>query len=230
MIQRYDQRLQIIGIRAEERDDVVLRMIPHGASDAFRILDLGAGMGRFTTKLRERFSRSQIVCVDGSERMLEAAKRRLLHEVPNVVFICADFGHASWVTEVTGTFDVVVSTGAIHHVSDPRKKQLFAELYQLLHDGGYFVNGDLVKSNYPVLTTKYYDDVWAHYIQQKTRDVLGIRRDLGEVRRRMYAALKQEGDQPAAVDDQLRWLREVGFSVADCVWQYYLLTVIVGIK
>jgi hypothetical protein len=46
----------------------------------------------------------------------------------------------------------------------------------------------------------------------------------------MHAALDKEGDNPSTIEDQLLNLREAGFSVADCVWQYYHLAVIVGIK
>jgi len=48
--------------------------------------------------------------------------------------------------------------------SDPRI-QLFSEVYELLNNKGYFINGDLIKSKYEILDTKYYDDVWASYIQ-----------------------------------------------------------------
>jgi tRNA (cmo5U34)-methyltransferase len=229
MVRQYNERLKIIGIRVEERDDVVLNTIPHRQHDAFRILDLGAGIGRFTTKLREKFPHAQIVCLDGSEKMLEAAKS-ILKDDENILFVCKDFGDTSWVKGLSGKFDAVVSTGAIHHVSDIRKRQLFLEVNNLLNDDGYFINGDLIKSKYDVLNAKYYDDIWARYIQQKTREVLGVEREIEDVRQRMYAALKKEGDKPATIEDQIRWLHKAGFTIAECVWQYYLLAVIVGIK
>ena len=88
---------------------------------------------------------------------------------------------------------------------------------------------DLFKSKYDILTEKYYDDVWARYIQQKTKQVLKIERSIEEFRKRLYAALDKEGDNPSTIEDQLHYLHEAGFSVADCVWQYYLLAVIIGI-
>jgi hypothetical protein len=91
-------------------------------------------------------------------------------------------------------------------------------------------NSDLFKSKHDVLTKKYYDDVWARHIQRKTKEVLKIDRSIEEVRKRMHAALDKEGDNPSTIEDQLLNLREAGFSVADCVWQYYHLAVIVGIK
>jgi len=224
----YDQRLRIIGIKVNERDDAVLNMIPYKKQDSFQLLDLGAGMGRFTRKVADRFPKAEIVCVDGSAKMLEVAKSRMREH--NATFVCGDFADPSWVEDLSGTFNVIVSTGAIHHVSDQRKKELFAEVYNLLNNHGYFINGDLVKSKFDILNTKYYDDVWARHIQQKTRQVLGLERSIDEVRERMYAAMKKEGDKPSTIEDQLDWLREIGFTVADCVWQYYLLAVIVGIR
>ena len=101
MIQRYDQRLKVIGIRVDERDEAVLSMIPRKEHESIRILDLGAGMGRFTVKLRERFPHAKIVCLDGSEKMLEVAKDRFkensAHVNSDISFVHKDFGNASWV-------------------------------------------------------------------------------------------------------------------------------------
>lgn len=230
MVKQYNQRLKIIGIRADERDETVISMIPYKGHEAFRILDLGAGLGRFTMKLREKFPNAEIVCLDGSEKMLEVAKTRFGENAKNTSFICKDFGYASWIEGLSWKLDVVVSTGAIHHISDIRKRELFSEVYSLLNNNGYFINGDLIKSRYDAVNTKYYNDVWAHYIQVKTREVLGVQREIEDVRKRMYEALQKEGDKPATIEDQIRWLLEAGFSIADCVWQYYLLAVIVGIK
>ncbi len=168
MIQRYEQRLKIIGIRVDERDDAAIRMIPYKEHESFRILDLGSGTGRFTLKLRERYPNAEIVCLDGSKKMLQVAKSRFKASSSKsnsvISFVHKDFGNTSWIENFSRKFDVIVSTGAIHHVSDIRKKQLFSEVNNLLNDKGYFINGDLHKSSHKVLNTKYYDDIWAHYI------------------------------------------------------------------
>lgn len=230
IVKRFDERQKIVGIAADERDEAVLTMIPFKAEDTFRLLDLGAGMGRFSHKIAGQFPRAQITCVDGSEKMLQAAKDRITENVDQFSFVCADFGNASWIESVSGAFDVIVSTGAIHHINDARKWMLFAEIHGLLKDGGFFINGELVRSKYDVLNAKYYDDIWASYIQEKTKEVLGVQRLIKDVRERMYEAMKREGDTPATVEDQLEWLREAGFKVAECVWRHYLIAVVVGIR
>jgi tRNA (cmo5U34)-methyltransferase len=229
MVKRYDTRLKIVGIHVDERDKTVLDMIPFTESDSFRLLDLGAGMGRFTEKIMKKFPEASIVCLDGSAKMLDVARANLGGN-EKITFVHQNFDESSWVQSLSGKFDVIVSTGAIHHILDHRRKPLFKEIFQLMDDGGYFINGDLLKSKYDVLTKKYYDDVWARYIQRKTKEVLNVERSIEDVRERMYDALDKEGDNPSTIEEQLRYLHEAGFSVADCVWQYYLLAVIVGIK
>lgn len=229
IVKRYDTRLRIVGIHVDERNGTVLDMIPYEESDSFRLLDLGAGMGRFTEKIIEKYPEASIVCLDGSQKMLDVAKANLGGN-KKITFIHENFDESSWIRSLSGKFDVVVSTGALHHILDYRREEIFREIFELIEDGGYFINGDLFKSKYEVLTKKYYDDVWARYIQRKTKEVLNVERSIEDVRGRMYDALEKEGDNPSTIDEQLQYLSEAGFSVADCVWQYYLLAVIVGIK
>ena len=74
IVKRYDMRLSIIGIHVDERDKTVLDMIPYAQRtfnsfaerESFRLLDLGAGMGRFTNKIMKKFPNVSIVCLDGS--------------------------------------------------------------------------------------------------------------------------------------------------------------------
>ncbi len=230
IVKRYDMRLSVIGIQVDKRDNTVLNMIPHTETESFRLLDLGAGMGRFTNKIKKKFPKASIVCLDGSANMLDVAKETLGGNDEKTSFVCQNFDESSWIEAISGKFDVIVSTGAIHHISDQRNQPLLKEVFGLLNDGGYFINSDLFKSKYDVLNEKYYDDVWASHIQRKTSEVLNIDRSIEEVRKRMYAALDKEGDNPSTIEDQLHNLHEAGFSVADCVWQYYHLAVIVGIN
>jgi len=130
MVKTFNLRRKIVGIRLEERDEIILDTIPFCDDDVFRILDLGAGMGCFTIKLREQFPKAEIVCLDGSKKMLAIVDSILEHD-KTVSFICKDFSKASWIQGIEGKFDVIISIGAIHHISDVRKKQLFSEVYTL---------------------------------------------------------------------------------------------------
>lgn len=229
MVAWYKKRAEIIGMKRDELHSAIVSMFPYGKEERIRVLELGSGTGDLTEKILQSFPNANVTCVDGSSKMLDAAKARLRRYKKRVTFFQKDFGRAFW-NKSLGKYHVAASAGAIHHIPDKRKKSLFREIYEMLETGGWFVNGDLIKSEYEILNKKYYDDIWASYIKKKTKEVLGIDRPMEEVRRKMREASAKEGDRPATVEDQFKWLREAGFRAVDCAWKYFHIAVVVGLK
>jgi len=86
--------------------DLVAR-IPN--SDARRAADIGCGPGNSTEVLRDRYPKAEIVGVDSSPDIIEAARKRL----PDVVFEVADI--VSWGGE---GFDVILANAVIQWIPD----------------------------------------------------------------------------------------------------------------
>jgi tRNA (cmo5U34)-methyltransferase len=166
-----------------------------------RILDLGTGNGRLTRVLLDAYPGSTAVCVDLSHDMLRAAADQFAGN-PAVTLAQHDFSDELAFSGAAGRpFDAVVSSLAIHHVSDDRKTALFGEVAQLLAPGGIFANLDVVASPTPAL-----HDRW--------REEMGVRDDAS--------------DRLRDVESQLRWLREVGFGDVDCIWKWRSLALMRG--
>jgi putative AdoMet-dependent methyltransferase len=106
-----------------------------------RVLELGSGTGNLSCLIPQC---GELVCVDLSEQMEIIARSKLAH-LRNRRFIRADilevFDHER------APFDSVISTYAVHHLTDSEKRSLFEKIFAGLVPGGRAVFGDLMVQN-----------------------------------------------------------------------------------
>jgi tRNA (cmo5U34)-methyltransferase len=182
-----------------EGEAVLLGEIPQ---DVKRILDVGTGDGRLLGLLKCDRPDVECVAIDFSPTMLEKVRTRFAED-PTVTVI--EHNLDNFLPDL-GKFDAVVSSFAIHHVEDDRKRFLYAEIFNLLNPGGIFCNLEHVASATPALHRKF-------------REALGI----GDT-----------PDDPSNklldVETQLRWFREIGFDDVDCYWKWLELALLVGVR
>lgn len=168
-----------------------------------RVLDLGTGDGILMGAVRAaRAGVSGIAC-DFSEEMLGRARARF-GTAAEIEVVRHDLDNplpTGW-----GEFDLVVSSFAIHHVSDERKRALYGEVFDRLVPGGRFYNLEHVASP----TDELHDEFLAS---------IGKTRETDDPSNRL-----------ASVEDQLTWLREVGFVHVDCHWKWLELALLAGRK
>jgi putative AdoMet-dependent methyltransferase len=105
------------------------------------ILDLGAGTGNLTLRLQ---SYKRIVCVDVSEQMSRIGQEKL-SDLDNIEWFQSDL--LEIVDQSVGAFDAIVSTYAIHHLTDAEKEQLFGVIHAALNPNGVAAFGDLMFKN-----------------------------------------------------------------------------------
>jgi tRNA (cmo5U34)-methyltransferase len=163
-----------------------------------RVLDLGCGDGRLTALVLEAYPESTAVCVDMSPPMLEAAMARFEGD-PRVTFLTHDLDDP--LPFDAGSFDAVITSLAVHHVSDERKRALYAEIAALLTPGGGFGNLEIVAS-----PTQELHDRW--------RDEMGARDD--------------PNDRLCDMNRQLAWISEAGLANVDCIWKWRSLALLRG--
>jgi SAM-dependent methyltransferase len=208
--------------------EVLLRVVRLSCPQARRILDLGAGDGILLATLLEAFPQAGGVAVDFSPLMLEQAEQRLIGFGQRASRLEADLQQPSWKTPLAGPFDVIVSGFAIHHLSDERKRVLYREIFDLLSDGGLFLNCEHVASATDRIGQMFDDAVTEHLHQRRTE--AGEAVSLEQVRREFLQRPDRAANILALVEDQCRWLREVGFRDVDCFWKYFELAIFGGRK
>lgn len=182
-----------------EGEAVLLEHIPKTVK---RILDLGTGDGRLLTLLKLDRPHMQSIAVDFSATMLEAAEMRFAGDA-TVQVIAHNLDQP---LPELGSFDAVVSSFAIHHLSHDRKLSLFTEIFQLLEPGGIFCNLEHVTSQ-----TKALHEHFLHAI--------GFTLESEDTSNKLLN-----------VETQLSWLRKIGFTDVDCYWKWLELALLIGRK
>ncbi len=104
---------------------------------AENVLDLGFGTGTLTVRLYERGCR--IWGQDFSEKMIALAKEKM----PRAHLFQGDLSKGL-VEELKGRkYDAIISTYALHHLTDGEKVALIRQLRPLLSDNGMIYIGDI---------------------------------------------------------------------------------------
>ena len=111
-----------------EGESTLLEFVPPAVR---RILDLGTGDGRLLALVKLAHPEATAVAIDFSPAMLDAARKRFAedHSVKVVTHNLED------PLPQSDTFDAVVSSFAIHHLTHERKRSLYAEIYARLNPG-----------------------------------------------------------------------------------------------
>ena len=101
------------------------------------VLDIGFGTGTLTAKLYE--NGCTVYGQDFSARMLEIASDKM----PDAHLYQGDFADGLAEPLRCQTYDFIIATYALHHISDEKKVVLVRELLERLNDDGMILIGDI---------------------------------------------------------------------------------------
>jgi tRNA (cmo5U34)-methyltransferase len=183
-----------------EGESVLLETLPPTLT---RVLDLGSGDGRLLSLVRFARPSVQAVALDFSETMLDRLRLRFADDA-RVSVVAHDLDLP--LPDSLGTFDAIVSSFAIHHVTDERKRALYEDVYRLLRPRGTFCNLEHVASA-------------TRTLHEQFQAALGV----------------EPGDEDPSnklldVETQLGWLRATGFIDVDCHWKWRELALLAGVR
>jgi len=130
--------------------------------------------------------------------------------------------HADYATFPFPTgVDLVLSVIGIHHQrTDEAKKQLFRKVYDCLRDHGMFLFGDLMtfRDQHKAAMN---EALHYHHMVVNARDKASLRE---------WAYHHKFQNALAPMEDQMDWLREVGFKSVDVAYQKFNTALLVARK
>ncbi len=176
------------------------------------ILELGCGTGNLSVLLKDAFPRAEITVVDISADSLAVCQARLGSE-DRILYEPNDFRQLTYEAE---SFDLIVSSIAIHHLTSPEKTRLFSQANRWLKAEGVFSIADQFRGAT--------DDLYARHIENWKAQSLSA--GSSEEEFAMWMEHQREHDYHDPLKDQMDWLTQAGFAVVDCPWRYLLWSVI----
>ncbi|MFC1848400.1 class I SAM-dependent methyltransferase [Chloroflexota bacterium] len=171
------------------------------------ILELGCGTGNLTQLIHSHFPHSRITAVDISEECIQVCRERL--QAVNIDYIKSDFRDLDF---AVNSFDLVISSIAIHHLDDGEREDLFSKLYVWQAPGSILTFCDQFRGE----TDGLYDRnirTWREY---------AFRQGATDKEWEMWMEHQAQHDHHASVQKHVSWLTGAGYPVIDCVWRYLL--------
>jgi tRNA (cmo5U34)-methyltransferase len=191
-------------------------VIRFDTQESIAVLDLGAGTGLFSHHVLQKYPHAHFVLYDVADKMLKWAQERFQHHSQQFKYVIGDYRELS----LEQSFDLVISSLSIHHLTDDEKISLFNSVYKWLRPNGIFINIDQVRGETVYLRELY----WEHWLAQVTQvEASKARIHESMERRRTY-------DRDALMTDQLQWLKNAGFVNVDCVYKNFFVAVFFACK
>ena len=177
-----------------------------------RILDLGCGTGNLTDQIFKKYPEAEIDALDISEEILNESRRRFNH-TPNIRYIQADFKSLHL---PPGSYDLVMSSIAIHHIEDTEKIKLYKEVFQALSPGGIFIFADQTRG----IT----DEIYKKNISCWKEEAMKLGSTLENWD--MWMAHQDAHDFHTPVNWHFQELEKSGFKETDLLWKYLMWAVV----
>ncbi len=180
--------------------EVLCELLPERVE---RVLDLGTGDGITLELVLAARPDATGVGLDFGAEMLRRAEERFAGDAR------VEIGRHDLELPLPGelgTFDLVVSSFAIHHLAPGRQRELYGEVFERLRPGGRFVNAEHVASPTEELHREF----------------------LASLGRTSYD--DDPSNRLVALEQHLTWLNGLGFVNSDCFWKWRELAVVSGIR
>lgn len=185
------------------------------------VVELCCGDGALAQAILERHPQCRVFGLDGSLAMLQRARVRLAGAGTRFRTEPFALEDTSWRLRFRDC-SAVVSSLAVHHLTNPQKQQLIGDVAAMLARDGTFVLADVML---PASRTalRFAARQWDGEVARRSLERYGDDRG-GEAFERLtwnsFRYPDTEMDHLATLSEHLTWLAEAGFDPVDVVWAH----------
>lgn len=202
----------------EAQLNAICGLVPESSS---LIVELSCGEGLLAERLLGQFPSGRLVAFDASPAMLERAAARLAHFGDRQEVRRFEIADAGWRSEWQEACDAVVSSLAVHHLDDPGKRRLYADVLRMLRPGGALVIADVIQ---PVsaAAVRLAAAEWDRAVREQSLTRFGDLSAHEAFVSSGWNSFEPGNDDPmdmmSPLADHLRWLEAAGYVGVDAVW------------
>ena len=107
-----------------------------------KVLDVGSGTGTMSVLIKQAFPAAQVVGLDGDSQILEIARSKARNLGLEIQF---DQGMSFALPYPRESFDVVLTTMMLHHLTRDDKQKTAQEMHRVLRPGGQLFGADFAE-------------------------------------------------------------------------------------
>lgn len=208
----YDEAILKCFPHYPEMLESLIQYLPPAAPKPIRILELGCGTGNLTRLLAKRYEKSKLTIVDVSQASLKTCCERLPTGTP-LEALHRDMRDLDF---ATNSFDLVVSSIAIHHLNATEKLALFAKCFQWLEDFGTLTIADQLAA----------DDSDVHQAHIAGWNRLAFSAGASPEDWTTWMDHQSDHDHHESLASHFNGLLKAGFRQPDCLWRKLLWTIL----
>jgi ubiquinone/menaquinone biosynthesis C-methylase UbiE len=195
------------------------------ATNKYQVLELGCGPGPTTNALLQKRKNIFVTAVDNEKQMIDEAKVNLAKYGERVNFVLEDM--LTYLKKVPdNTFDACASGWTLHNLEKTERHKVLEQIYRVLKQPGFFVNGDKYAQENLLEHKKAYD--WSISSLKAIGKKYNDENWADEWKKHMEYDERPEISMP--LEDALKEMEDIGFKHTSCLDRIQMEAIVVGMK